>query len=507
MDGVVTDTASVHAAAWKRLFDDYLRTYAAGEGGEFRAFDAQAEYLAFVDGKPRYDGVSSFLQSRGIALPFGEPEDGPDRETICGLGNRKDGYFNDWLSRNRARAFPGTVEFIELLRTAGIRVGIFSSSRNMDAVLSSAGVDALFELRVDGRTMSRLDLPGKPDPAILNTAATELGVAIDRCVVVEDAIAGVQAGRRGNCALVIGIDRGAHADTLLEQGADLVVNDLSECRIDPHGNIVINRTGGLDPVWKRSDAIATVLGERRLAVLLDYDGTLTPIVSDYRKAFLADAVRTALEKLAAEHVVAVISGRDLADVRQLVGLDSVYYSGSHGFELAGPGDWSHTQEDAAGYLPDLDQAEQTLGAMLAGVPGHAIERKRFSVAVHYRQVDDALAGDVEQAVNEFLAANPRLIKGLGKKVFELKPALDWDKGRAVELLLATLGMTRDNSLALYVGDDVTDEAVFRVLRHPHMSIVISDDDRITSANYTLDDCDDVLGFLNWLSDTAKGRRT
>ena len=499
MDGVITDTASAHAQAWKQLFDAYLEKRAKRDGGEHEPFDVHAEYRDYVDGKPRFDGVRSFLESRGIDLPYGDPDDGPDRETICGLGNRKDGYFNDWLRDNRVRVFPGTLEFIRALRAAGIRVAAFTASRNADSVLANAGVADLFDAKVDGRTMAKQNLPGKPDPAMLEIAAREVGVAAERCVIVEDAIAGVQAGSRGSFALVIGVDRAGYAEALRENGADLVVNDLSECRVDDAGSLALKRVASLAPVWQYDAAIEPLLRKRRVAVLLDYDGTLTPIVSDYRKALLGDAMRDTLRTLAERHTVAVISGRDLADVRRLVALDSVFYSGSHGFELSGPGDWQHVQEHAAGYLDDLAHAEQALAEALAPISGHAIERKRFSIAVHYRQVDDTHIEEVARIVDAVLEDNRRLHKGLGKKVFELKPALQWDKGRAVELLLQKLGMNRDNAVAIYIGDDITDEAAYRVLREPNVSIVIPDADRVTAADYTLQDCDDVQRFLNWLT--------
>ena len=503
MDGVVTDTAIAHAAAWKRLFDDYLAERAQREPTDDRPFDANADYRAFVDGKPRYDGVQSFLESRGITLPWGDPEDKPDQETICGLGNRKDVFFNAWLQQNNARAIPGTVEFLKALRSAGVPMAIFSASRNMHKVLDSAGLGGFFDAEVGGRKMAELSLPGKPDPAIMATCAGELGVAVERCVVVEDAIAGVQSGRSAGAAWVIGIDREDYAEALRENGANLVVNDLSECRVDADGSIALKTTGALAPVWEQRDALTTLLKERRLAVLLDYDGTLTPIVTDYRKAFLSDAMRDTLNQLAKRNAVAVVSGRDLKDVRNLVGLDSVYYSGSHGFELSGPDDWQHIHEDAADYLPDLDQAEQALAARLADVPGHALERKHFSLAVHYRQVDDARIGEVASAVDDVLTGNTRLVKGLGKKVFELKPALPWDKGRAVGLLLDTLGMARDDTVAVFIGDDITDEAAFRELRSPNVSIIVVDDDRATAADYSLVDVEDVREFLDWLCRTAE----
>jgi beta-phosphoglucomutase family hydrolase len=228
MDGVVTDTADAHAAAWKHLFDEYLKERACRRGETFRPFDPERDYHEYVDGKPRYDGVESFLGSRGIMLPRGNPDDGPDRETTYGLGNRKDRYFAAWLENNRVRAFPGTLAFIAALKRAGIKVAVFSSSHHAGAVLRSAGVLDLFDAKVDGEDLEKYGLPGKPDPAMLLKAAARLGVAPERAAVVEDAIAGVEAGVRGGFAFVIGIDRGRNRDGLQHAGASLVLRDLAE---------------------------------------------------------------------------------------------------------------------------------------------------------------------------------------------------------------------------------------------------------------------------------------
>jgi trehalose 6-phosphate phosphatase len=212
MDGVITDTASVHAAAWQRLFDAYRKERREAGRGDFPPFDLATDYLRHVDGKPRQDGVRDFLASRGIELPEGSPDDDPDQETVHGLGNRKDRYFSAWLATNRARAFPGTLALIEALHEAGIRIAVISSSRNCAAVLESAGVEGLFEARVDGVEMARLGLPGKPDPAIFVRAAEELGVDPTRAAVIEDAVSGVEAGARGGFAFVVGVDRSANPD-------------------------------------------------------------------------------------------------------------------------------------------------------------------------------------------------------------------------------------------------------------------------------------------------------
>ena len=249
LDGVVTQTAAVHAAAWKRLFDAYLAERAARAGTSpggagssasgapagapdpLRPFDPAADYRLYVDGKPRYDGVRDFLASRGIELPMGDPSDPPERETVCGLGNRKNDYFNAEVREHGVRTFPSTVTLIHRLRDAGIRVGLMSSSKNTAMVLDVTGTTDLFEVRVDGVVAAEVGLPGKPDPAMYLETARRLGVEAARSVVVEDALSGVEAGRRGEFGLVIGVDRLGQAAELAQAGADVVVDDLAEVSV------------------------------------------------------------------------------------------------------------------------------------------------------------------------------------------------------------------------------------------------------------------------------------
>ena len=228
LDGVVTPTADIHAEAWKQLFDEYLAERARRLGEPFRAFDRESDYRRHVDGKPRYDGVASFLASRDVQLPPGSPDDPDDRETVCGLGNRKNRYFREALERTGVEPFPTAVNLIEKLRAEGVSTAIASSSRNSKAVLDAAGIHRLFDVEVDGVDLAELGLPGKPDPALFLEAARRLGVDPGRTAVVEDAISGVEAGRRGGFGLVIGVDRGAGRDALAAGGADVVVGDLGE---------------------------------------------------------------------------------------------------------------------------------------------------------------------------------------------------------------------------------------------------------------------------------------
>jgi alpha,alpha-trehalase len=236
MDGVVTETATVHAAAWKRLFDDYLRERADRGGEPFEEFDLDEDYRTHVDGKPRYDGVRSFLASRGITLPEGDPADPPERESVCGLGNRKNALFLAHLREHGADPFASTVAVIRRLRAAGVGTAIVSASRNMDEVLEAAQVTDLFDVRIGGNDAEALGLRGKPAPDLFLEAARRLGVDPDRAAVVEDAIAGVEAGRAGGFALVIGVDRAGQADALRAAGADVVVADLAEVRVEDEGS-------------------------------------------------------------------------------------------------------------------------------------------------------------------------------------------------------------------------------------------------------------------------------
>jgi len=231
LDGVITKTATVHSHAWKKMFDDYLRERSEKSNEPFKAF-TQEDYLTFVDGKPRYDGVKSFLESRNIELPFGSPEDSTDKETVCGLGNRKNESFNQVLRNEGVEVYPSTVKLMEQLHKENIRVGVASSSKNCEAVLEAAGLSHLVETRVDGVVSAKTGLKGKPAPDIFLTAAKNLNCDHHYSVVVEDAVSGVAAGKNGNFGMVIGVARENNKAGLWAGGADVVVEDLEEISIE-----------------------------------------------------------------------------------------------------------------------------------------------------------------------------------------------------------------------------------------------------------------------------------
>lgn len=227
MDGVITNTAVVHAAAWKEMFDEYLQKRADRGDEPFKPFTHENDYLPYVDGKPRLKGIESFLKSRSISLPHGADDDGPDTETIVGLGTRKNNKFVEVIQTKGVEVFDGTVALMRALREQGVRVGVATSSKNGKLVLESAGLMDLVETRVDGVVSLELNLKGKPEPDIFTTAAQNVGVSPDDAIVVEDAISGVQAGRNGHFGLVIGVAREDNEAALKENGADVVIADFA----------------------------------------------------------------------------------------------------------------------------------------------------------------------------------------------------------------------------------------------------------------------------------------
>lgn len=228
LDGVLTQTAKVHAEAWKQTFDEYLKQRADKSGEKFVPFDKVSDYDDYVDGKPRYDGVQSFLQSRGIDLPEGSDDDPPDAETIHGIGNRKNELVLKLIHDDGVQPYEGSVRYVKAAADAGVPRAVVSSSTNTHAVLKAAGLDGYFDHVVDGVYTTRHHLKGKPAPDTYLAGARELGLEPANAAVFEDALAGVESGRAGNFGYVVGVDRVGQADALKQHGADVVVKDLAE---------------------------------------------------------------------------------------------------------------------------------------------------------------------------------------------------------------------------------------------------------------------------------------
>lgn len=494
LDGVITDTASMHQAAWKELFDDYLSRREPSAAENHDAFTA-ADYRHFIDGKPRYDGVRDFLASRGVALPCGEPSDSGDEDTVYGLGHRKQQHFALQIAAG-VPVFESTITLVRRLKDAGVAVAVFSASRNCAAVLDSAGIADLFGVRVDGVVAEDLHLPGEPDPAMLIEAARRLGVRPGRAVVVEDAEVGVTAARAGGFGLVIGVDRtGETGAELSAFGADAVVGDLSQVTV----RAIDRRMSTVPDALASFGQISAVVAARRPAFFFDFDGTLSEIVDEPGAATLVGGAAEALQALAALYPVAVLSGRDLTDVRERVGIPGLWYAGSHGFEILGPDGRHHSNETAAQAIPVLKRAAAELTKKLATISGVSVEHKRYAVAVHYRNAAPEAARTVSAAVHDIGRHNGLKVTS-GRKVVELRPDIDWDKGRTLEWIIDQMA-GQESLLPVFIGDDLTDEDAFDSVLHDGVGIVVrhtEDGDRATAARYCLDDPHHVREFLEYL---------
>lgn len=500
LDGVITDTASVHLEAWRQLFDGFLEERqsagTAAESDEDLSPFTEEDYRRDIDGKPRQDGIRSFLHSRGIEV---------DDDTIRELAERKNHTFLERLDEDGVIVFDSTVRLVHRLHLAGIRTAIFSASRNAGPVLERAGLAGLFEARVDGRTADDLDLAGKPDPAVPVEAAHRLGADAAGTILVEDARAGVEAGKRGGFGLVIGIDRHGDPDELRRHGADIVVSDLEEVGLEPHDRPLSEVTEATQH-WEEATGLLRGL---RPVVFLDFDGTLAPIVDDPDDAGLPAGTREVLERLASRCTVAVVSGRDLRDVRSRLDIPGLWIAGSHGFELVGPDGDLHEQPGADDALPSLDDAEERLSERLADTTDVHVERKRFAIAVHTRRASDDATERAERIVEEVAAEGPGLRVTGGRAVSELRPDIDWDKGTALVWVLDQLPSDDDarSWVAIYAGDDLTDEDALREVQPDGLGIVVANDehgDRASFAHVKVDSTEALSELLERLTGLLHG---
>jgi trehalose 6-phosphate phosphatase len=501
MDGVITQTARTHSEAWKEMFDDFLQKQ---PGNHSPVTDE--DYLQFIDGKPRYEGVRSFLESRNIVLPYGNTEDPPGNKTVCGLGNLKNKFFLDILEREGADTYDDAISKIKEWRSKKLKIAVVSSSKNCRKVLETAGISDLFDARIDGITLQEKGIEGKPAPDMFLEAARALDSDPESSVVFEDAISGVQAGTRGNFALVVGVGRSGKKKSLSENGADLVVQSLDQ--IDLFNKVQIEPffTRYAPSLFRFIADFEKLIENKKPALFLDYDGTLTPIVKQPEDALLPGEMRRVLKHFASIFPTAVISGRDMDDVKKMVGIDSIIYAGSHGFRISGPDGLYMEHEKSGAILPGLDRIEKTLRDGVAGsIEGIRIERKRYALAVHYRNAPEDVIPKVRKAVDSIIDNNPGFKKGGGKKIIEIKPDIDWHKGRALNWILGRLDLAnRSDIVPIYIGDDITDEDAFMELSDKGIGILVGFHGKPTAARYTLKNVYQVQLFIEMLMKKTAG---
>ncbi len=480
LDGVVTDTAALHEAAWRQTFDEVLRMRAGDAYVPFTSDD----YRRYVDGRPRLEGVRTFLQARGIDLPLG-PADDRTLASVHGIASHKAQRFLCLLEEHGVPLIATSIHCIRLWRRLGYRTAVVSASRNAPSILARAGLEELFDVQVDGNVAAELRLRGKPEPDTFLHAARLLGVAPARAAVVEDALAGVRAGKSGQFAAVIALARGSAAEQALAREADLVVRDLTD--------IPVAELATSAPAAELPQADALALPSHPL-ILLDYDGTLTPIVERPEQALLSGEARRRLAELARLCPVAIVSGRDLATLRRMVGLDGLAYAGSHGLELRLPDGSTEQAPGLERFRPALARLQEAANERLGAIPGVLLERKPYSLAVHFRLVPEDEQPRVQSELAALQQAFPEFKSGHGKKVLEFLPALDWHKGRAVQWLIARLDPGAERT-PVYCGDDITDEDAFKVLAGIGQGVFVGSAQRATWARVRVNDADEALELL------------
>jgi trehalose-phosphatase len=404
----------------------------------------------------------------------------------------------DGALTNDVPLFGATVDLARKLQGIGVAAAAYSSSPQCLQALKAAGIDDLFGVCIDGIAGDRGTVEN-PNPAVLLEAISRLGVRPQRCVVFDNSDAGVAAARDSGFALVIGFGSEA-ADELARAGADIVVADLTDVAVRAGDKRISELPNALTSYGQ----LIGITSARESMLFLDYDGTLSPIVSDPGAARLVDGAAEALKLVAEVCPVAILSGRDLDDIRSRVDIPGVWYAGSHGFELTEPDGTYHENEEAAVVVPILERAAAQLNRSLAQIPGVRVEHKRFAVAVHYREVAEEHVGEIVSTTHKLGQRAGLRVTG-GRMLVELRPDLDWDKG-------TTLAWIRDridpsgSLLPIYIGDDLTDEDAFEAIKFDGIGIVVGHDedgDRKTGANFSLQSADQVCEFLRrgsrWLA--------
>lgn len=499
MDGVITQTAKIHNEAWKQMFNVFLE-----EQSDNQEPMNDEDYIRYLDGKPRYKGVESFLGSREIELPYGNPDDAPDKKTVCGLGNRKNEIYTGLLKKRGAETYDDAVKKIRSWKENGLKTAVVTSSKNGKLVLETAGIEDLFDVRIDGITAQKRELKGKPNPDIFVEATKELDVSPEISALFEDAISGVQSGSNGNFALVVGVARNENRKELSENGADVVIESFENFDLLNDEELQEHFANPAPPLSDEFSKIEQAMDNRIPVLFLDYDGTLTPIVNRPEAAVISDEMKEMLKKCADKFKVAAVSGRDMDDLKDKIKLKNLIYAGSHGFRISGPDDLYKEHEKTNEILPKLDKMQKTLEKDFPEIDdGIQVERKRYAIAVHYRNASESSVPEIKKEVNKVLENHPGFKTGEGKKIVEIKPDVDWHKGKAVNWILEELNASDTNKyVPIYIGDDITDEDAFEAIKDSGIGILVGYHGSSTNAKYRLKNVYQVRVFLQKLAESV-----
>lgn len=482
LDGVLTDTQRLHASAWEKMFNEFLSD---------RDQDAftPADYRQFLDGKPRHDGIKSFLSSRDIRLS--------DKE-IQELGLKKNQYYLEELKANGPGLIEESFSFVVQLSKKGVPMAVVSSSRNCRLIMNATGLSDYIEVIVDPFLADTHQLKGKPAPDYFLKACELLGFEAQECCMVEDAISGVEAGVRGGFKKVIGIKTNPSEISLKElrqAGAHQVVSSLWQ----------IDGTTELLKLRSAAALFSDMQRDQNLFLFLDYDGTLSEIVEEPWKAVPVEGIVPLISALGKMIPVCLITGRDTEVIKSFIDLPHIYYSTCHGFEINGPHNLHYELEEARALEPLFDKAREELTHLLEHHEGLVIERKTFGLAFHYRMIkSQEAAQEVISMVREYASLHQELKSKGGEEVIELLPNLNWDKGKALLKLYEVLSY-KPSKLPLFLGDGKTDEDAFREMLGWGYPVLVQESLRPTLASYQLKGPQEVKKFLEQLQNFLEKR--
>lgn len=507
LDGVLTQTAELHAIAWKHLFDEVLMQEAEKTKGAYQEFVIATDYPEYIDGKPRLAGIRSYLKARSLNIPEGHEDDSEDAMTVHGLGKKKNRLFHELLDSEGVEVYPASIKAIEDWKGKGLKLAVVSSSKNCRSVLQSAGITHLFEVIVDGNVAQEKNLAGKPGPDTFLHAARLLKTEPGMAAVAEDAMAGIEAAKNGKFALAIGILKENNARLLRQSKADVVVKDLGEMVFTGESLRYPLSFEKLEHACLCEHHIGKSLWSQEPVFFFDYDGTLTPIVAHPEDALLSSTTREKLKTLAEMVPVAIISGRDKDDVKKLVGLENIFYAGSHGFDIEGPGHVTHRLPQGDEIIPSVKKAIPLLQESLKGFEGVQVEPKKFAVAVHYRNTPKENWQQVQEKTRQIADDFPNLKTGEGKMVMEIRPNLDWDKGKAMQWVAGKLNVQSAKFHHFYAGDDLTDEDAFKALPENGTGILVGNHEGDTYADYRVDGPQEINRLLDSFTGIIKKHKS
>ena len=485
MDGVVTQTATLHFEAWKTTLDEFLLELNPTENKLF----TEEDYFYYLDGMPRNEGLSNFLTSRKITSYNHQAK------WIRQLSDKKNKYFQKLLKKQPVDYFSDTLQFIEFLLLHKYQIALISSSKNCVPILQSANIEHLFPVYVDGIISEQLNIAGKPEPDIFLEAAKRLKLPPQECLVIEDALSGVKAAKNGQFGKVIALDRNKKLyPQFLELKPDYILPDLSKAQ--QLFNIEIRHKQPMYGLTALPSIHRLMKHCYQFIIFLDYDGTLTPIVERPEQAILSPSMHDCLNSLSQEYLTVIISGRELNDLKGHIKISTLFYSGNHGLEFIGPQSY---YQMGAEFKEEIGELYDCLSQKLKQISGCLIENKTFSLSVHYRLVDNENVKLIEKQIDAALANYPRLKKHYGKKVYEIRPNILWNKGIASNAILEKFKLNNPHLIPIYIGDDVSDEDAFEVFQTKGITIKVEQNPSDTKANYFLNSPLEVQRFLTQLS--------